>query len=167
LYVDEFQNFATDSFTTILSEARKYKLALCMAHQYIEQIPENIRGAVFGNVGTKITFRIGVEDGEFLEKEFEPTFKANDMTKLSVGNCYIKMLVDNFPTKPFSMNIPFNVVQQNKENPELGNQIMEMSRKTYGTPIAEVEAQANKRSGFEEFEKQEEELQINTDKIPF
>lgn len=167
LYVDEFQNFATDSFTTILSEARKYKLSLCMAHQYIEQIPENIRDAVFGNVGTKIAFRIGVEDGEFLEREFEPTFKANDMTKLSVGNCYIKMLVDNFPTKPFSMNIPFDVVQKNKENPELGKQIMEMSRKTYGTPIAEVESQANTRAGLDEFEKKEKDLQINTDKIPF
>jgi len=168
LYVDEFQNFATPSFTTILSEARKYKLALCMAHQYIEQIPEDIRDAVFGNVGTKMAFRIGVEDGEFLEKEFEPTFKANDMTKLSVGNCYVKLLLDNFPTKPFSMNVPFSVIQNIKENPEMGKKIVENSQKLYGTPIAEVIAQANKRAGIEEdVEEPEDAFKLPTDKLPF
>jgi len=166
LYVDEFQNFATDSFKTILSEARKYKLALCMAHQYIEQIPEDIKDAVFGNVGTKVVYRIGVSDGEFLEKEFEPTFKANDMTKLATGNCYVKLLVDNFPTKPFSMNVPWNVISAAKEDQERGNQLIEMSRKTYGTPIAIVEEQANKRAGIEE-EPPEEDLNLPTDRLPF
>lgn len=164
LYVDEFQNFATDSFKTILSEARKYKLALCMAHQYIEQIPQDIKDAVFGNVGTKIVYRIGAEDGEYLEKFYEPQFRANDMTKLAAGNCYVQLLVDSFPTKPFSMNVPWDVITQAKENPELGNQIIEMSRKTHGTPIAEVEEFFLNRAGFKDEKKDIKDI---TDKIPF
>ena len=167
LYVDEFQNFATDSFKTILSEARKYKLALCVAHQYIEQIPEDIKDAVFGNVGTKIAYRIGAEDGEYLEKFFEPHFKANDMTKLSVGNCYVQLLVDSYPTKPFSMNVPWDVIQSVKENHDLGMQILEMSRKKYGTPIAEVNDFFNKRAGLNEPKEDINDENISTDELPF
>ena len=82
LYVDEFQNFATESFANILSEARKYRLSLILAHQYIEQLDEKVRAAVFGNVGTLVCFRIGAADAEFLEKEFMPEFEATDLVNL-------------------------------------------------------------------------------------
>ncbi|MEX1087173.1 MAG: type IV secretory system conjugative DNA transfer family protein, partial [Candidatus Paceibacterota bacterium] len=91
LFVDEFQSFANESFADILSEARKYKLNLTMAHQYIEQMDETVRAAVFGNVGTMITFRVGAYDAEFLEKEFEPVFDANDLVNLGFAQIYLKL----------------------------------------------------------------------------
>lgn len=106
LYVDEFQNFATDSFATILSEARKYKLSLILAHQYIGQlvtdISTKVRDAVFGNVGTLVSFRVGAEDAEFLEKEFLPEFSASDLVNLAKANIYIKLMIDGVATRPFS-----------------------------------------------------------------
>jgi len=107
MYVDEFQNFATDSFASILSEARKYRLSLTLAHQYIGQLVTNdgntkVRDAVFGNVGTIITFRVGAADGEFLEKEFMPEFLQNDLVNLSKANIYIKLMIDGVSSKPFS-----------------------------------------------------------------
>src|SRR3989338_6875654 len=94
LYVDEFQNFATDSFANILSEARKYRLCLVLAHQYITQMEEKVRDAVFGNVGTMTTFRVGAADAEFLEREFTPEFSANDLVNLSKYNIYLKLIID-------------------------------------------------------------------------
>ncbi len=102
LYVDEFQSFANESFTDILSEARKYKLNLTMAHQYIEQMSEEVRAAVFGNVGTTITFRVGATDAEYLEKEFAPMFTAEDLVNLGFAQVYLKLMIDGMGSAPFS-----------------------------------------------------------------
>jgi len=102
LYVDEFQNFATESFSNILSEARKYRLNLIIAHQYIEQVEEGVRAAVFGNVGTIVVFRVGAADAEFLEKEFFPTFTQEDLVNLSKFDIYIKLMIDGVTSEAFS-----------------------------------------------------------------
>ena len=102
LYVDEFQSFANKSFADILSEARKYKLALTIAHQYIEQMEEEVRDAVFGNVGTMITFRVGAFDAEVLEKEFAPVFTAEDLVNLGFTQIYLKLMIDGVSSQPFS-----------------------------------------------------------------
>ena len=102
MYVDEFQNFATESFANILSEARKYRLALILAHQYIAQMEDDVRDAVFGNVGTIVSFRIGAEDAEFLEKEFAPEFYAGDIVNLGKYDIYLKLLIDGLAGRAFS-----------------------------------------------------------------
>ncbi len=102
LYVDEFQNFATESFANILSEARKYHLGLIMAHQYIEQLDEIVRAAVFGNVGTLIAYRVGAADAEYLEKEFAPRFIIDDIVNLPKYQMYLKLLIDGIVSEPFS-----------------------------------------------------------------
>ncbi|MEK7096639.1 MAG: type IV secretion system DNA-binding domain-containing protein, partial [Patescibacteria group bacterium] len=102
LYVDEFQNFATDSFAVILSEARKYNLCLTMANQYIDQMPEEVRSAVFGNAGSIVSFRVGGNDADFLVKEFEPVFEANDLVNLDKYQIYIKLLIDGISSPAFS-----------------------------------------------------------------
>lgn len=102
LYVDEFQNFATESFAGILSEARKYRLSLIMAHQYIKQLDEKVADAVFGNVGTIVTFRVGSEDAEILEKEFTPTFIGEDIVNLPKFHVYLKLMIDGMASQPFS-----------------------------------------------------------------
>jgi hypothetical protein len=101
-YVDEFQSFANRSFADILSEARKYKLNLTIAHQYIEQMEEEVRDAVFGNVGTMITFRVGAFDAEVLEKEFSPSFTATDLVSLGFAQIYLKLMIDGVSSHPFS-----------------------------------------------------------------
>lgn len=101
-YVDEFQNFANESFASILSEARKYKLALTVAHQYIEQMTDDVKSAVFGNVGTMITFRVGAVDAEVFEKEFAPTFIMDDFVNLSAYQIYLRLMIDSQGSKPFS-----------------------------------------------------------------
>jgi len=109
MYIDEFQNFATPSIATILSEARKYKLSLTIAHQFIAQLEENIRDAVIGNVGTKISMRIGTTDAEFLEKQFAPTFNAQDLENLPNRNAVAALLVNGTPARPFTietLNLP-------------------------------------------------------------
>ncbi len=106
LYIDEFQNVTTDSIATILSEARKYRLSLTMAHQYIEQLQENIRDAVFGNVGSMVVYRVSPENAAVLEKQLAPTFSASDITKLQNFNAYAKILVGGVPEKPFNLRIP-------------------------------------------------------------
>ena len=103
LYIDEFQNVTTPSIAAILSEARKYRLSLNLAHQYIGQLPEDIKGAVFGNVGSMAAFRVGPDDASYLEKQFAPTFTASDLMRIENYNCYIKLLSDNKPQKPFNM----------------------------------------------------------------
>ncbi len=108
LYIDEFQNVTTDSISTILSEARKYKLALTVAHQFIAQLDEKIKNSVFGNVGSMSVFRVSSEDAEYLEKQFKPVFTANDLMNIDNHNSYVKMLSNGRPVKAFSMetNLP-------------------------------------------------------------
>lgn len=136
LYVDEFQNFANKSFADILSESRKYKLNLMMAHQYIEQMEEEVRAAVFGNVGTMITFRVGAYDAEVLEKEFAPKFFAQDLVNLGFTQIYLKLMIDGVSSEPFSATTlpPIPV-------PEISytHQVIEASRKAYARSRTEVE----------------------------
>lgn len=135
LYLDEFQNVATDSIKSILSEARKYKLGLILAHQYIEQIPKDIKDAIFGNVGSKAIFRINPEDAKFCENFLAPTFSSKDITGLSVGNCYLQLLSNNTPQKPFNLKVPFD----QSGNAEIKEVIRELSALKYGTPRGEIE----------------------------
>lgn len=107
LYIDEFQNVTTSSISTILSEARKYKLSLTVAHQFIAQLEEDIRDSVFGNVGSISSFRVSSEDAEYLEKQFSPVFSAKDLMNVDNLNCYVKMLSSGRPVKPFSLFVPF------------------------------------------------------------
>ncbi|MCX6808625.1 MAG: type IV secretory system conjugative DNA transfer family protein [Candidatus Berkelbacteria bacterium] len=143
LYVDEFQNFITDVFATILSESRKYKLGLYITNQYIEQLDEKIRAAVVGNAGTLATFRIGAADAEFFAKEFDP-LKPDDLTQIDKFNMYIKMLIDGAPTKPFNLQTIWP--DDNEGNPKLGNAIKELSRLKYGRPREVVEEEILERS---------------------
>jgi len=129
LYVDEFQNFATESFANILSEARKYRLNLIVGHQYITQMDEIVRDAVFGNVGTLAVFRVGAEDAEFLEKEFSPEFTAEDLVNLPKYNIYLKLMIDGIASHPFSAQTlppPIPLKDSNR------SKIIDASRETYG-----------------------------------
>jgi hypothetical protein len=148
LYIDEFQNFLTDSIAVILSEARKYRLNLTMAHQYISQLVRDgdtkIRDAVFGNVGTKIAFRIGAEDAETLKKEFTPVFSDYDLLNISKNNAYIKLLIDN--QNPPAFNIKLEPPK--KGDPQIATRLKEQSRIQYGRPREEVEQEIIKRSGM-------------------
>jgi hypothetical protein len=137
LYIDEFQNITTPSIATILSEARKYRLSLNLAHQYIAQLPEDIKNAVFGNVGSIATFRVGPDDSQYLEQQYTPTFTASDILKIENYHGYMKMLVRGEPKKPFDIvTLP----------PEKGNaanidKLKEMSYLKYGRVREDVEAQ--------------------------
>jgi energy-coupling factor transporter ATP-binding protein EcfA2 len=136
LYVDEFQSFANESFADILSEARKYKLNLTIAHQYIEQMEEEVRAAVFGNVGTMIIFRVGAYDAEVLEKEFAPVFTAEDIVNLGVYQIYLKLMIDGISSAPFSARtLPAIAV------PEISNAaaVIAASRAQFATNRAAVE----------------------------
>ena len=137
LYIDEFQNVTTDSIASILSEARKYRLSLNIAHQYITQLEENIKNAVFGNVGSMAVFRVGTEDATFLEQKFKPQFTAQDITKLDNYNAYMSMLVHGQPTKPFNLH----TLAPEKGNPEIVDSLKELSYVKYGRDRAEVEAE--------------------------
>lgn len=129
LYVDEFQNFATESFATILSEARKYRLSLTMANQYITQMPEEVRDAVFGNVGTLISFQVGFDDTETIAGQFGDEASEPDLVSLPVGHTYIRLLIDGMPTKVFSMTT-FKSPQFEKEAGRR-EKIIKMSRERY------------------------------------
>lgn len=147
LYVDEFQNFATEDFAVILSEARKYRLNLIVANQYISQIDEEVKNAVFGNVGTMISFRIGVTDANFLQHEFLPTFSESDLTNIEKYHVYIKTIVGNEPVSPFSMSLMKDMeFQEAQKNPELGEMIRELSRLKYGQSREQVEAEMKVRA---------------------
>ncbi len=136
LYVDEFQNFATESFVNILSEARKYKLSLSLGHQYIAQMEEKVRDAVFGNVGTIIAFRVGAEDAEYLEKEFVPEFTAADLVNLTKYNIYLKLIIDGIAGRPFSAETLAPLPVPEKSNRE---KIIRVARERYGTQRKIVE----------------------------
>ncbi len=135
LYVDEFQNFTTDAIATILSEARKYGLSLTVAHQFIGQLEDKIRDAVFGNVGTQIVFRVGAQDAEFLVKQFEPVFSQNDLVNIDNFNAYIKLLIKGQTSKPFNIQ----TFPLTKGNPELASHLKEYSRLKYGAERHGVE----------------------------
>lgn len=141
LYIDEFQNFTTDSIATILSEARKYRLNLVIAHQFIGQLEDKIRDAVFGNVGSMVVFRIGADDAEYLVKQFEPVFSKNDLINIDNFNAYVKLLINGQTALPFNIRtLP----------PAAGNEqkklaLKEYSRQTYGQDKKEIEAEILKR----------------------
>ena len=128
LYIDEFQNITTPSISTILSEARKYKLSLTIAHQFIDQLDEKIKSSVFGNVGNMIVYRTGAEDAEFLQKQFEPVFQAKDIMNIDNFNAYVKMLSHGKPTKPFNVRI----MPQEKGNMGIVESLKELSYLRYG-----------------------------------
>lgn len=138
LYVDEFQSFANESFADILSEARKYKLNLTVAHQYIEQMSEEVRDAVFGNVGTMIVFRVGAFDAEVLEKEFMPTFTAEDLVNLGFVQIYLKLMIDGVASPPFSAT---SLPPIAKQETTYRKEILENSRLMFTHPKEEVEAE--------------------------
>jgi CxxC-x17-CxxC domain-containing protein len=149
LYVDEFQNFATSSFANILSEARKYRLNLVVAHQYIAQIENKdgpkVADAVFGNVGTMIIFRVGADDADFLKKEFEPEFTAQDFVSLPNYHIYLKLMIDGITSRPFSATtlppIKIDITKGVKAK------IIEESRKNFARSREEVEDSINRWSG--------------------
>ncbi len=135
LYIDEFQNFATGAFSNILSEARKYRLNLTVAHQFMQQLPEEVRSTIFGNVGSIISFRVGGEDAAVLEKEYTPVFSPPDFLNLDMRNFYIKMTIDGQTAPPFSgrtLNFP-------KPDEDLASDIIRISRERWAKPRIEVE----------------------------
>lgn len=145
LYVDEFQNFATESFANILSEARKYRLNLILANQYITQIDEKVRDAIFGNAGTIISFRVGATDAEFLEKEFAPVFVQNDIVNLPKYNIYLKLMIDGIAGDAFSATtLPPVYIEDTKDNEE---KIIAISRERYASSKEEVENNIAKWAG--------------------
>ncbi len=135
-YVDEFQNFANDSFANILSEARKYKLALTVANQFIAQMEETIRDAVFGNMGTTITFRVGPLDAEFMERVFAPVFNGEDLQNISFGQVFLTLLIDGMASKPFSAATLGPI--QPLETPQR-DLVIDTSRANYARKRVEVE----------------------------
>jgi len=154
LYVDEFQNFITDSISVILSEARKYRLCLNMAHQYMGQLSSSssvsgkgggdtkIKDAILGTVGTMAVFKIGIEDAEVLSKEFKPVFNEFDLINVEKFNAFVKLLVNNQPTRPFNMK----TIAPQKGNSEIAEAIRKLSRLKYGRPKEIVEAEIMERS---------------------
>ena len=141
LYVDEFQSFANESFADILSEARKYKLSLTIAHQYIEQMSDEVRAAVFGNVGSMIAFRVGAYDAEVLEKEFAPAFTAEDMVNLGARQIYLKLMINGVGSSPFSAT----TLNRPKFPPRVyTDEVIASSRLQFARPRAQVEEEINK-----------------------
>ena len=144
LYVDEFQNFATESFINILSEARKYRLSLILAHQYIAQLEEKVKSAVFGNVGTIVCFRAGGEDAEILAKEFAPRFTETDLVNLDKYDIYVKLMIDGITSEPFSARTlpPISEIQGNKEK------IIRVTRERYTQKRKTVEEKIARWAGM-------------------
>jgi len=134
LYLDEFQNVTTNSIAQILSEARKYRLALILAHQFIAQLKEEISKAVFGNIGSVVSFRVGPEDAEFLEKQFSPVFSASDLSNVDNYNCFARLLINNELSRPFNMK----TFPPTKGDQEMANYFKELSRLKYGRDAAIV-----------------------------
>lgn len=153
LYVDEFQNFVTDSFATILSEARKYRLNLIMAHQFISQLTvekegssamdSRMRDAVFGNTGTMISFRIGVEDAELMAKEFAPVFNEFDVVNIDRYNAYVKLMIDGTASKPFNME---TYPKPTPGDPQVAKVIKNLSRLKYGRAKSQVQEEILERT---------------------
>lgn len=148
LYVDEFQNFATPDFVQILSEARKYRLNLTVGNQFIGQLDDKIKDAVFGNVGTTVVFRVGADDAEYLEHQFEPYFDKSDLINIPVGHAYIRLLVDGQPSNPFSMEVDWKVISSVKKDEALEAKIKALSRLKYGREAGLVEEEIRTRAGL-------------------
>lgn len=162
LYVDEFQNFSTESFAGILSEARKYRLNIIMAHQYIEQLSDEVRAAVFGNIGTMVTFRVGATDAEELEKEYEPSFMKEDLVSLPAFQVYLRLMIDGVASEPFSaLTLP--PIQGETGNAQ---KVIEASRKTYSGKkhLIEGEIEIWAHPNPDELRKQKKEEQDVKDK---
>ena len=168
LYVDEFQNFATDTFCSILSEARKYRLCLIMAHQYINQLvvtkggstSSAIRDAVFGNVGTLQSFKVGAEDGEYLAKEYAPVLTEQDIIGISNYKAYIKLNIHNSTSRPFSLETIFS---EEGKNPKIREIVKQYSRLKYGRKKIFVDQEITSRIGIDiaQPKKPEEEVPLN------
>ena len=135
LYLDEFQNVTTDSIAVILSEARKYRLSLNIAHQFLAQLEDKIKDAVFGNVGSMAVYRVGSDDAEIFEKQFAPTFTAKDLLNLNNYESYVRLLAGGRPAKPFSMRH----VAPKKGNMEQVDKLKELSSLTFGRDCVRVE----------------------------
>lgn len=144
LYVDEFQNFATESFASILSEARKYRLNLILANQFMTQLTDQIREAILGNIGTVISGRIGITDAEILQKKFMPTFDAEDLTKLPNYHTIASVMIQGMPSSPFSMAL---LPPVGTSNPQLKDALKRLSAAKYGKPRAQVEREIFARLG--------------------
>ena len=140
LYVDEFQNFATPDFAQILSEARKYRLDLIVANQFIGQMDEDVKNAIFGNVGTLVSFRVGVTDANYLQHEFQPVFTESDLINVDRFNAYVKTIVSGEPVSPFSMDLTRDMTkEQQVANPRVAELIRELSRLKYGVEVSSVD----------------------------
>lgn len=147
LYVDEFQNFATPDFATILSEARKYRLNLTVANQFIGQMEEDIKNAIFGNVGTIVSFRVGVTDANYLQHEFQPNITEGDLINVERYHAYVKTQINEEPFPPFSLDLTRDIeAEKRAENPRVAELVKELSRLKYGRPAELVEAEIAKRS---------------------
>lgn len=142
LYVDEFQNFSTDSFATIMSEARKYRLNLIVANQFTTQLSEEIRDAVFGNMGTIVAFRVGQNDVEALSRYFKPVFEPDDLLRVPNYNAIVRTLINGVPTQPFSMAA---LPALGTPNPKLGEALKQLSAAKFGRPRASVDAEITER----------------------
>ncbi len=145
LYVDEFQNFATQDFAVILSEARKYHLNLTVANQFISQMDDEVKNAVFGNVGTICSFRVGIADAGFLVKQFQPEFGEHDLLNLGTGEVYLKTMVNGIPEDPFSLKVAASE-KKKPGNPKMAEMIKRLSALKYGRPKALVEAEIAQRA---------------------
>jgi hypothetical protein len=145
LYVDEFQNLATDSFIDILSEARKYRLNAILANQYLTQLPEYVLNAIFGNVGASLAFRLGIKDAEIMEQEFHPSFTRNDLSNMPNWSLAVNLIHKGEVLPPFSMNT-FPVADS--FDLSSANKIKELSRSRYGRDIDDIESEINKRYGM-------------------
>lgn len=147
LYVDEFQNFATPDFAQILSEARKYHLNLTVANQFIGQMEEEVKNAVFGNVGTLVSFRVGVTDANYLQHEFQPAFQEADLINIDKYNAYVKTIVHNEPVAPFSIDLTKDLTKEESvKNPKVAEAIKQLSRLKYGKDRNVIEAEMSQRS---------------------
>ena len=142
LYIDEFQNFSTDSISKILSEARKYRLSLIIAHQFVKQLKENIRNAIFGNVGSIFALRLGPDDAEdpSMKNKFAASFTPQDMTNIANLNAYVSLILNNKVEKPFSLRLETEKVF-GAGSREMFDAINNMSKLKYGRPRDEVEAE--------------------------
>lgn len=147
LYVDEFQNFATPDFAQILSEARKYRLSLIVANQFVGQMEEEVKNAIFGNVGTIASFRVGVTDANYLQHEFQPTFNEADLINIDRFNCYMRTLVNGEPVPPFSLDTTKDIEKERAlMNPRVAELIKELSRLKYGRSVQTVESEIAQRA---------------------
>ena len=149
MYVDEFQNFITDAFSSILSEARKYRLNLIIGHQFLGQLSQSagaqgaasneLRDAVFGNAGSMVTFRIGVEDAEVMAKEYAPVFNEFDLLNVDRFNAFVKLMINGTASKPFNM-VTYPLPKGNEEQMKVAAAVRQLSRLKYGRARSEVEA---------------------------